>query len=250
MMKKSMVALFTVLTVICLLCSGALANGNGPSGGNTQQGGNPQQGGGAQPNSGEMPNDPQGGQGGPMQNGSQGMPAATQYGRFLDVDKLSEAVALMNEGEAKNNMIALMETYRQAVLNQDQASIREALQAMLQAMTQTMGQAMDPTLEPTMEPNTEQTTEPNTEQPTEPTMEQTQLSEQDRELLMIFSQGSYLDMDAVAETIAALTDSDAVTALTALLQTFTDAVAADDPKAIQDAFTALMTALTQAGVEI
>jgi hypothetical protein len=296
-MKKTWTIAAAILLVLSLLCTGALAKGNGPAGGGggQQQGGNsPQNGGGMQngeqPGQGGQPGGQMGGmnidvdavteaiatltdatvaanlttlleayetaaagtdvdaqmqamqalqealtaaglqvQGGGMSmNGSQ--MNGTQYGRYLDTDKIAAAIAALTDTDVAANLTALLATYQTAVQNQNQEEILTALQALFTAMNQTQAQ-----------PETQTQAKPETQTQNQPQGDFGSMG-------MNADECRYLDTDAVAAAIASLTDSDVAANLTTLLDAYNVALIGDDSQTLQSALTALMTALSEAGI--
>ena len=228
-MKRTLTIAVAILTVLMLLCTGAFAKGNGGSGnGSQQQGGmqtqtqaqtSTQQQSGTQTQTG---NQQQGGnqtQSGDMQPGQNGQGPASeapgsQYGRFVDTQQLAATIAALADDDARANLTTMLQLYQDAVQSQDREAIQERLRAMIALMTQ----------------------------------EQLRVSERDRERLMIFTQGSYLDTEAVTEAIASVTDESTAATLTDLLAAYAAALETKDPQVIHDAFIALTTALSEAGI--
>ena len=139
-----------------------------------------------------------------------------EYGRFLDVDAVAEAISTLSDTDAADSLTTLLEAYEAAVNSDDPTATQEALQALVDAIADA-GMQVDG---------------------------YTGLQ------LNKTSQGLFLDTDAVAETVAALEDTDTAAVLTVLLDTYVTAAAGSDTQAIQDAFTALMDALSAAGVQV
>lgn len=139
-----------------------------------------------------------------------------EYGRFLDVDAVAEAIAALSDTDSAASLTALLTAYETAVNGDDPKTTQDALQALLDGIA---------------------AAELEVDGYTGLQLNKT-------------SQGQYLDTDAVAEAVAALSDTDTAAALTILLGTYEDAVAGGDAQAVRDAFTALMDALAAAGVQV
>lgn len=137
-----------------------------------------------------------------------------EYGRFLDVDKVTEAIGTLDDEDTASTLSGLLTAYEEAAAGDDDDATQEALQALLDAMADAQLQVGGPNGMP----------------------------------MDGAGQGGYLDTDAVANAISALTNEDTASSLTALLEAYITAAAGDDTDATQTAFTALMDALTEAGI--
>jgi len=139
-----------------------------------------------------------------------------EYGRFLDIDKVSEVIATVTDEETAANLTALLGAYRDAVENDDPSAVKDALEALMQGL------------------------------------EGAQLQVDEYTGLQINNAllGCYLDTVAVEAAITALDDPDTVAALIALLDTYMIAANGGDAQAAQEALTALMNALEAAGISI
>ena len=139
-----------------------------------------------------------------------------EYGRFLDVDAVSEAISAVTDEDTATNLSALLSAYETAVDSDDPQATKDALEALLAGLSDA----------------------------------QVQVDEYTGLQLNKADQGMLLDTDAVADAIAALTDTDTAASLTTLLNTYLGVVGGDDAQVTQEAFAALMEALAAAGVQV
>ena len=145
-----------------------------------------------------------------------GKPTGKEYGRFLDTEKVAVAIAKLSDTDTATTLTTLLSTYKTAVASGDDTATQAALQALLDAMAQA-----DLKVE----------------------------SGKDHGNPFNAAKGKYLDIDQIADAIDTLTDTDVATALTTLLATYQSAVAAGDDEATQTAFTALLDAMEDAGLQ-
>ena len=139
-----------------------------------------------------------------------------EYGRFLDVDKVAEAIATVTDEETAANLTSLLTAYEDAVNNKDPQAVKDALEALMDALN----------------------------------LAQLDVNAYTGLELYMASQGAYLDSTAVEAAITALADQDTVASLLALLDTYMTAAGGGDAQAAQEALAALMTALEAAGISI
>ncbi len=216
-MKKSIITVIAVLAVISLLCTGAFAQGKGPGGGG--------QTGGIQQSGSQPPDDtkPQGGA--PMQNNGdqQFVPNGQMQGEPMNVntDAIANAISKLEDEDTASALTALLDAYIAAAAGDDTDAQRDALQALHDAMAEAGLQSQGGD-----------------------TMNNTYSYNYGREY------GRFLDVDAVAEAIATLSDTDSAASLTALLETYEAAVNGDNPKTTQEALQALLDAIAAAELQV
>ena len=139
-----------------------------------------------------------------------------KYGRFLDTEKVAEAIAAITDQETFETLSALLLAYEDAVSLNDPRAVKEALEALMDGLDHA----------------------------------QVDINSYTGLQLYMASQGICLDTVAVEAAINALTDTDTVAALIALLDNYMMAAGGGDPQAAKDAMTALMDAMEAAGISI
>ena len=141
-----------------------------------------------------------------------------EYGRFLDVEKVAEAIAALTDDETISNLTVLLTAYQTAVESNDASAVKDALDVLMAGLEEA----------------------------------QLQVNEYTGLQLGNALSGSYLDTIAVEEAITALSDSDSVETLIALLDTYMMASLSSTSNRmdIQEALTALLEAMEAAGISI
>ena len=139
-----------------------------------------------------------------------------KYGRFLDTEKVAEAIAAITDQETFETLSALLLAYEDAVSLNDPRAVKEALEALMDGLDHA----------------------------------QVDINSYTGLQLYMASQGICLDTVAVEAAINALTGTDTVAALIALLDNYMMAAGGGDPQAAKDAMTALMDAMEAAGISI
>ena len=139
-----------------------------------------------------------------------------EYGRFLDVQKVEAAIALVNEGETAARLEALLKAYQEALENNNPLLVKEALEALMDGL------------------------------------EAARLEVDEYTGLQLYKAtlGLYLDCIAVEAAIVALDHPDSVASLLALLDAYMIAANGGGTLEAQEAFAALRDALEAAGIQI
>ncbi|HPJ03319.1 MAG TPA: hypothetical protein PKU80_10805 [Candidatus Limiplasma sp.] len=139
-----------------------------------------------------------------------------KYGKFLDTEKVAQAIAAITDPETFETLSALLLAYEDAVSLNDPRAVKDALEALMDGLDHA----------------------------------QVDVNSYTGLQLYMASQGIYLDTVAVEAAITALTDADTVATLIALLDNYMMAAGGGDPQAAKDAMTALMDAMEAAGISI
>ncbi|MBN1778083.1 MAG: hypothetical protein JW811_08185 [Clostridiales bacterium] len=139
-----------------------------------------------------------------------------ECGRFLDADKVADAIALVTDEETAAGLTALLEAYEEALDANAAAAVAETLEALMSGLADA----------------------------------QLQVDEYTGLQLYMATQGLYLDTIAVEAAIVALENPDTVSQLLSLLDTYMMAANGGGLTAAQDALTALISALEAAGIQI